>query len=162
MYSLSGQCLKYISQLVSSPGFQACVPFSLLLSASAAYKTLVLDATRTGNYTYLNNLVAYSSSPSPSPQECDNNYTHYYEQISAKANCAAELGGSTSAKAVAKQAQRGLGNYQVMRTASSFVNPKTGRYCYIEALASDRPDDLYLWMLAAGNMYVLLLCNAMY
>jgi hypothetical protein len=152
MYSLSGQCLKYISGLVASHEFKSCVPFSLLLSASAAYNTIVLDSIRTGIYTYINDLVAYSSDPSPSPEQCDANYTLYYKQISEKSHCATELGGSTNSKVVAKQAQRGLGNYQAMRTAASLLDPKTGVYCYLEAVASERPDDLYLWMLASGNM----------
>jgi len=71
--------------------------------------------------------------------------------MSDKTNCASELSGS-NAIAVAQAFQRGLGNYAAMRTAASLVNPKTGVYCYLEAVASERPDDLYLWQLPSGNM----------
>jgi hypothetical protein len=37
-----------------------------------------------------------------------------------------------------------------MREAAGLVDPDTGVYCYIEAKASGRPDDLYLWSIPAG------------
>lgn len=126
-----------------------CLPFSLLLSTSSAYKNQVSAATRTGNWTFLNELLAYTNSPQPSPPSCDQTFKSILTAFADKANCGTDLSGGL---AVAKQAQSGIGNYAVMRTASGLVNPNTGVYCYLEALANVKPDDMYLWMLPSGNM----------
>lgn len=146
--SMSTACYTYLLNLLKSADFISCLPFSLLLSASSAYKTQVSAATTTGNFTHLDLLIAYTVSPQPSAEQCDGNYTTYLAQISDKGNCGSDLVNS----AVAKQAQRGLGNYAVMRTAAGIVDPDTGVYCYLEAVASSNPADLYLWSLPAGNM----------
>lgn len=70
------------------------------------------------------------------------------DNIGSKANCAGDLGKSNVV--VAKEAQIGFGNYDVMRKAAGLVDPDTGIYCYLEAIASSQPDDLYLWALPAG------------
>lgn len=69
--------------------------------------------------------------------------------ISSKKACAADLAAKIP-NAVALEAKVGLGNYQIMREAAGLTDGRTGRYCYLEALAGDGPDDLYLWNLAAG------------
>ncbi|KAL1411413.1 hypothetical protein Q8F55_002369 [Vanrija albida] len=149
-YSLSQSCLEYVGTLIApSAQFMTCLPFSLLLSTSSAYKNRVQDATGTGNWTFLNELIAYSHSPQPSPQGCDQAFTSILTAFADRANCGNDLSGG---KAVAKQAQTGIGNYALMRTASGLINPSTGVYCYLEALANVKPDDMYLWMLPAGNM----------
>lgn len=134
--------------MAASEGFNTCLPFSLLLSSSASFKQQVQSAIATGNYTYLNTLLAYTSSPQPAPDTCDQNYTNYLKQLVDKSNCGSDM----ATKAVIKAARRGISNYAVMRTASSLLDPKTGRYCYLQAVASDKPDDLYLWMIPSGNM----------
>ncbi|TXT08992.1 hypothetical protein VHUM_02466 [Vanrija humicola] len=149
-YSLSQSCLEYVGTLIApSSKFMTCLPFSLLLSTSAAYKNQVLTTTRTGNWTFLNELLAYTNSPQPSPGSCDQTFQSILTAYADKANCGNDLSGGP---AVAKQAQTGIGNYAVMRTASGLINPNTGVYCYLEALANVKPDDMYLWMLPSGNI----------
>ena len=46
--------------------------------------------------------------------------------------------------------RNGLGNYEVMRGAGELVDPDAGEYCYLQATADGRPDDMYLWSIPAG------------
>jgi hypothetical protein len=64
-----------------------------------------------------------------------------------KDKCRADVNGKVPS---ALSASRGLGNAPVMREAAGLVDPDTGVYCYIEAKASEGPDDLYLWSIPAG------------
>jgi hypothetical protein len=68
------------------------------------------------------------------------------DAIGARANCQADLGGND---VVAQETKRGLATYQVLKQASALVNPN-GVYCYLEAVASSKPDDSYLWSIPAG------------
>lgn len=70
-YSLSSACLLYLTTLLTSTNFTSCLPFSLLLVTSATYSTLVTNSITAGNFTELNSLLAYVSSPQPSSAHCD-------------------------------------------------------------------------------------------
>lgn len=141
--------MMYLTNLLSNSTFVSCSPFSLLISTSSAYSGQVTSATSTGNYTYLNDLLAYSNSPQPGAQQCEEAYAAYRTALRDKANCGNDL---ADGKPVAGSASRGLGNYGVLRTAAALINPESGSYCYLEAVADARPDDLYLWSLPAGYM----------
>lgn len=147
--ALSQKCLYYLSNLIASPEFTACLPFSLLLSSSNGYKSEVATATKISDYTYLNDLLAYVNSPQPSSERCDQLFASYLPQFQDDANCGKDVAQRVP---TARQARRGIGNYAVMREAAGIINPSTGVYCYLEAIASPRPDDLYLWMMPSGNM----------
>lgn len=67
--------------------------------------------------------------------------------LTSKSNCASDISKNVP---VAIKTKWGVGNYQVMREAESLINKDTGVFCYIEAVASERPDDLYLWGLPGG------------
>jgi hypothetical protein len=67
--------------------------------------------------------------------------------MGGKSNCQADI---AAKKIVALEAKIGVGTYAVVRQAENLIDPDTGVYCYLEALASDRPDDLYLWSLPQG------------
>jgi hypothetical protein len=45
----------------------------------------------------------------------------------------------------------GFQYYDLMQEAACLVDRQTGTYCYLEAMADQRPDDAYLWMLPGGN-----------
>jgi hypothetical protein len=64
-----------------------------------------------------------------------------------KKNCAADLKARNPS---AIEVRNGLGNYEVMRKAGELVDPDQGEYCYLQAAAAGRPDDMYLWALPAG------------
>lgn len=146
---LSPHCLLFISNMLQSSDFLACLPFSLLLSSSNRYRSQVATATKTGNYTFINDLIAYVHSPQPSSQTCDQRFSTYLSDFKKNDNCGKDLAQRIP---LALTSSRGLGNYAVMREAAGIVNPSTGVYCYLEAIASPKPDDLYLWMLATGAM----------
>ncbi|WVQ99582.1 hypothetical protein IAU59_006718 [Kwoniella sp. CBS 9459] len=145
--SLSSGCMIYLSSLLSTSTFLSCLPFSLLLTTSAGYSKILSTALSTGNYTTLNNLISYTASPLPSGGECESYISDVMSSFSNKANCGTDL---SAKKAVALEAKNGIGNYGVMREAEGLVDESTGKYCYLEAVASGRPDDLYLWGLASG------------
>jgi hypothetical protein len=67
--------------------------------------------------------------------------------LEGKSNCQTDI---TAEKVVALETKTGIGNYGVMREVEQLTNPDSGVYCYLEALAADRPDDLYLWSIPAG------------
>ncbi|KIR33918.1 hypothetical protein I352_04004 [Cryptococcus deuterogattii MMRL2647] len=145
--SLSSSCMLYLTSLVSSETFLYCLPFSLLLTTSTAYSSIVAKALASHNYTTLNDLVAYTSSPQPSIDQCETYMYGVMTALTSKSNCASDISKNVP---VAVKTKWGVGNYRVMREAESLVNEDTGVFCYIEAVASKRPDDLYLWGLPGG------------
>ncbi|WVQ80808.1 hypothetical protein IAT38_002915 [Cryptococcus sp. DSM 104549] len=145
--SLSSSCMIYLASLVSSSTFLSCLPFSLLLTTSTAYSSLVARSLSSGNYTTLNELIAYTANPQPSGGECESYMQGVAGALAGKANCAADVSGKVP---VAMKAKLGVGNYAVMKEAEALVNATSGRYCYLEAIASERPDDMYLWGLPGG------------
>ncbi|GMK55232.1 hypothetical protein CspeluHIS016_0202880 [Cutaneotrichosporon spelunceum] len=147
--SLSNECMSYLTNLISNSTFLSCLPFSLLLQTSNSYRTQLNDARSSGNYSYLNELIAYASSPAPESEACDQAFAEFAEAVKDRTNCGSDL---SRGMPVARQARRGLSNYAAVRTAVGLVNPDTGSYCYLEAVASERPDDAYLWQLPMGNM----------
>lgn len=148
-YSLSSSCLLYLTNLLPAANFTSCLPFSLLLTTSTSYSTLVTDSITSSNLTDLDSLLAYVSSPQPSPNECDAFMAAALSDIGEKSNCGADLA-ARPVNAVANEAQNGIGNYKLMREAAAMTDPETGVYCYLEAVSSSKPDDLYLWSLPAG------------
>ncbi|KAK8864500.1 hypothetical protein IAR55_001750 [Kwoniella newhampshirensis] len=148
-HALSSQCMVYLASLLSSASFLSCLPFSLLLTTSSAYSTLVTTALQSGNYSTLNDLMAYTSSPQPSPQQCSSYMTGVMSSLISKSNCGIDLNSGVN---VAKEAKLGIGNYEVMRVAESLKDETDGNgvYCYLQALKEERPDDLYLWQLPGG------------
>ncbi|ODN94197.1 hypothetical protein L198_05048 [Cryptococcus wingfieldii CBS 7118] len=144
---MSSSCMTYLTSLVSSSTFMACLPFSLLLTTSSAYATLVSTALSSGNYTHLNELVGYTSSPQPSSDTCESYMEGVMTALTSKSNCASDI---SSNLAVVKKTKLGVGNYKVMKEAEALVDTDTGSYCYLEAIASEKPDDLYLWGLPGG------------
>lgn len=146
-YSLSHSCLTYLTSILPSTLFQSCLPLSLLLTTSTSYSTLLSDAITSSNFTTLNNLISYTSSPQPDSAQCDDYFSGILKAMSDKNNCAADLASRTP---IAMTTRYGVGNYQVIREASGLTDPTTGKWCYLEAVADERPDDLYLWSIPAG------------
>lgn len=112
---------------------------------------MLSTAATSGNYTTLNTLMAYVTSPQPSSEECDEFLTEAYWNMGSKnSGCQADL----NKRSAAVDARLGLGSAGLMRRAAGLRNPDNGKWCYLEAVASTRPDDLYLWSLPAGISYV--------
>ena len=144
-YSLSSPCLLYLSSVLTSSTFTTCLPLSLLLTTSTSYSTMIAHALTTSDFSALNALIAYTSSTG----DCDAYFSGVLSAIGTKANCAVDLSVKTG-NAVAEETRTAVGNYRLVREASAITDPDTGVYCYLEAVASDRPDDLYLWSLPSG------------
>lgn len=149
-YALSDSCLLYLTSTLSSATFQSCLPFSLLLTTSTSYASLLSSSRSKGDLETLNQLLAYTSSPQPGSETCDQYFSGVLSGLNAKSNCAADLAKGTVAKGIGKEVQAGIGNYKLMREASALADPDTARYCYLQAVASPTPDDLYLWSLPSG------------
>ena len=149
-YAMSDSCLLYLTSILSSDTFQSCLPFSLLLMTSTSYASLLSTSRSSGDLATLNQLVAYTSSPQPSSEQCDNYFSGVITALKAKNNCAADLAKGSPARGIAKEVQAGVASYKLMREASALTDPDTGGYCYLQAVASPTPDDLYLWSLPAG------------
>ncbi|CAK9781142.1 hypothetical protein CC85DRAFT_282482 [Cutaneotrichosporon oleaginosum] len=147
--SLSGECMSYLTNLLSNSTFLSCLPFSLLLQTSNSFRSQLNAAVGSGNFSYINDLIAYASSPAPDAETCDRVFAGYAEAVKERAHCGNDLNNGIP---VARQARRGLGNYAAVRTAVGLVNPDSGSYCYLEAVATERPDDAYLWQLPMGNI----------
>lgn len=151
-YALSDSCLLYLTSVLSSTTFKSCLPFSLLLTTSSSFASLLSDSLEAGNLTTINELIAYTSSPGLGSDTCDQYFSGVLSALSSKSNCAADLGKGMTNTAIAKEAQAGVGNYKLMRQASVIVDPDTGKYCYLQAVASSTPDDLYLWSIPSGTL----------
>jgi hypothetical protein len=145
-YALSRPCLLHLTALLSSPTFASCLPFSLLLTTSTSFASLLAAAPADG-YATLNALLAYVASPQPSGAQCDAFLADAAREMAEKGRCDADLRARVPS---ALEAQSGLGNAGVMRGAAGLRDPDTGAWCYLEAVASSRPDDLYLWALPSG------------
>lgn len=146
-YALSDSCLLYLSTILRSPMFTSCLPFSLLLTTSTSYSTMLQAATASGDYTALNQLLSYVANPQPSAAQCDTYFSGLLRDFNGKNNCGADV---AAHKATAMLARDGISSYTVTRAAARLVNPDTGKFCYLDAVSASRPDDLYLWSLAAG------------
>jgi hypothetical protein len=87
------------------------------------------------------------TSPQPSSGACDDYMSAAYAKMGEKnTGCTADL----TKRGSAVDARMGLGSAGMMRKAAGLRNPDTGSWCYLEAVASERPDDLYLWSLPTG------------
>lgn len=148
-YSLSDNCLDFMTSFLTNSLFTTCLPLSLLLTTSTSYRQLVISAPNDA-YETLNNLIAYTTSPQPSSSQCDDYFASLAKAIGDKKNCGADLNGGIKANPVATDTRRGLGNYKVVREASALKDPQSGEYCYLQALGDSKPDDMYLYSLPAG------------
>ena len=145
-YALSDACLIYLGTLIKSPEFISCLPFSLLLSTSSSYSSLLTNSLAAANLTTLNELVAYAASPALGSDTCDAYMAGVATDLSAKGNCGTDIRNKV---AVGVDIWRGVGNDAVMRAAAGLEDAQ-GRYCYLDAVTRSGPDDLYLWSLPAG------------
>lgn len=145
-YSLSNDCLLFISTFLTSSLFHSCLPLSLLLTTSTSFGDLIKEGPN-DNYTTLNNLIAYTNSPKPGSKACQDYFAGLETSFGEKKHCAADLRDRNPS---AIEVKNGLGDYEVMRRAGELVDPDRGEYCYLQATADGRPDDMYLWSLPAG------------
>ncbi|ORY32781.1 hypothetical protein BCR39DRAFT_521504 [Naematelia encephala] len=146
---LTTNCISYLTNLLSTPLFLSCLPFSLLLTTSTSYATLLATAISTGDYTDLNILLSYVASPQPNTTQCQTYMDSLVGELGNKGQCGSDLA-KTPIDPVAEETRVGLGNYKVMREAAGLVSQESGKYCYLEAVSNQTPDDLYLWSVPAG------------
>ncbi|WVW84023.1 hypothetical protein I302_106051 [Kwoniella bestiolae CBS 10118] len=143
--ALSTGCLTYLTSLLSSSDFQDCLPFSLLLSTSSSYSSMVSSAKSTENYDKLNNLISYTSSSAM--DQCDSYFTSISSSLASNKNCGTDLQNKNQ---VVKDTKVAIGNYKLLKDLSGLVDEDTGVYCYLQGVRGERPDDAYLWSLGGG------------
>ncbi|CED82304.1 hypothetical protein [Phaffia rhodozyma] len=137
--NLSMSCLDSFASFLTSSTFQACRPFSLL-STSSAFNQLIrsdLDSTTA--------VVRSTLDESIDGNECESYLNDVGKNL--RKGCQSDL---DKGNAIVNQALIGLGAYQMMRNASALLT-SSGAYCFVEALASAEPDDLYYWSLYTGS-----------
>jgi len=92
-------------------------------------------------------LIAYTNNPKPGSAACRDYFAGLETSFGEKKHCVADLKARNPS---AVEVRNGLGNYEVMRGAGELVDPDAGEYCYLQATADGRPDDMYLWSIPAG------------
>ncbi|WWC62094.1 uncharacterized protein I303_104684 [Kwoniella dejecticola CBS 10117] len=151
--SLSSSCMVYLTTLLSTQEFISdCLPFSLLLTTSTSYSSLLSSSIQSGNFTTINNLISYTSSPGAEDGgdgsgKCEEYMNTVESALTSNKNCGTDLSNKNQ---VVKQTKNSLGNYKLIKEVSALVDEDTGVYCYLQAVRSKRPDDAYLWNLPSG------------
>jgi hypothetical protein len=137
----SDSCPSLFRSLRASQQFQSCLPLSLLLSSSSAF----LQVER--NITQLSRLLDASCA---APANCTTVMGLIAEQLQSADGCASDL---AAGNALAAKALVGLRAYDVMREVGCLVNPATGAYCFVQALApAAPPGNAYLYQLASPGV----------
>nr|XP_019011066.1 uncharacterized protein I206_04374 [Kwoniella pini CBS 10737]OCF49847.1 hypothetical protein I206_04374 [Kwoniella pini CBS 10737] len=146
--SLTNGCMIYLTTLLSTEEFiYDCLPFSLLLTTSTSYSTLLSNSIQLNNFTNINNLISYTSNNNNS-ERCENYIKIIEDNLNSNKNCGIDL--NQNKNQVIKQTKNSLGNYKLIKKISNLINEETGIYCYLENVKSKRPDDAYLWNLPSG------------
>ncbi|KAL7416472.1 hypothetical protein BDY24DRAFT_234858 [Mrakia frigida] len=136
--NLTSACLEYFAYFLSSQSFQACRPFSFLFSSSSAFSSI---ASRDN----LTDITAVVQATLNSSSSCESLMVGMGTSLGSR--CQADL---LAGVPIAKEALTGFQTFAMMKEASALVSSDSGAYCYVEALASDEPADLFLWNLYTG------------
>ncbi|GJN89247.1 hypothetical protein Rhopal_002226-T1 [Rhodotorula paludigena] len=137
----STSCPSFFATFLADPTFQACAPFSLLLTTSKAF----FQAQRSpqGLLPYV--LDASCSAP---PTDCSTLMSSYARQIQLKNTCAQDL---ERGNPLAVEALEGFQSYDLMREAGCLRNNETDAYCFADASANPDPSNLYFYYLPEGT-----------
>ncbi|KAF8068795.1 hypothetical protein FPV67DRAFT_1356278, partial [Lyophyllum atratum] len=136
----SASCFNFFSNMTNAATFRSCRPLSLLLDSSSAF----IDAQT--NLTLLNSVVWGTCNTNTAREQCVANMGWFAETL--KTACAQDL---TDRNAMAVSTLTDLQAYSVMRDAGCLTDPTTNTYCYLNAVRSPTPSDLYFYGLPLGN-----------
>ncbi|KAH8828986.1 hypothetical protein DL96DRAFT_1462540 [Flagelloscypha sp. PMI_526] len=133
-------CLNFFNNMTSTTPFRTCRPFSLLLDSSAA----MLEAQT--NLSLTNSIVWGTCNAPQSEDQCQTNMNWFQSELQKQ--CGEDLeGGNANARTTLMALQA----FSVMHDAACLVDPNTNAYCYLEAVRSTNPSDLYYYMIALGT-----------
>ncbi|EJU02452.1 hypothetical protein DACRYDRAFT_22092 [Dacryopinax primogenitus] len=134
-------CINFFNTFIQNVTFRACRPFGMLMSSSQQFQA------DQSNLTILTAVVGGTCATDMSPSDCGAVMDWHAEQIALGGNCGQDL---NAGAALAVTALEGFRSYRMMRTAGCLQNPVTNAYCYVEAVASLLPNDLYFWVASLG------------
>lgn len=134
-------CPNFIQEFISTPSFQSCMPFSLLLQTSDSFfeaqkssllLTETLDAACSADFAACSNYLSVVATNLTSILNCRDDYA---------------LGNPTVV-----QALNGLLAYPTLFQASCLHNPSTSAYCAVDAFTNtSSPTDSYVYYLPLGT-----------
>ncbi|KAI0828669.1 hypothetical protein BC628DRAFT_1428929 [Trametes gibbosa] len=132
-------CQSFFTNMTETQPFRSCRPFSLLVSDSNAF------IKSQGNVSLLNTIVWGTCNTVPSADQCAANMAWFADTI--KDQCKGDISANNP---IVQDAVAGLEAYAVMRAAACQINAEKNTYCYVDAVQSTHPSDLYLYQLALG------------
>ncbi|KAH9852263.1 hypothetical protein C2E23DRAFT_731024 [Lenzites betulinus] len=133
-------CQTFFTNMTVSQAFRSCRPFSLLVSDSDAF-----IKQSQGNVSLLNTIIWGTCNTVTSSDQCSSNMAWFADNI--KTQCKGDISANNP---IVQDAVAGLEAYDVMRAAGCQINADTNTYCYLDAVQSTHPSDLYLYQLALG------------
>ncbi|KZO94224.1 hypothetical protein CALVIDRAFT_539268 [Calocera viscosa TUFC12733] len=134
-------CVNFFNTFIQNVTFRACRPFGMLMSSSQQFQAAQ------DNLTTLTAIVGGTCVTDMSADQCGEVMDWHAEQIALDGNCGLDI---DAQEALAVTALEGFRSYRMMRTAGCLLNPVSSAYCYVEAVASLLPNDLYYWVTALG------------
>ncbi|KZT60956.1 hypothetical protein CALCODRAFT_428519 [Calocera cornea HHB12733] len=134
-------CVNFFNTFIQNVTFRACRPFGMLMSSSQQFQAAQ------ANLTQLTAIVGGTCATDMSAAACGEVMDWHAAQIAQDGNCGADI---AAQEALAVTALEGFRSYRMMRAAGCLVNAATHAYCYVEAVASLLPNDLYFWVAALG------------
>ncbi|KZV99442.1 hypothetical protein EXIGLDRAFT_605737 [Exidia glandulosa HHB12029] len=133
-------CRDFFITFTQSKAFRPCRSFGLLFANSRAFFQAQ------SNLTLMNSIMWGTCNTKLSLDTCTSTMTSLATQLKSSA-CTADL---RAGNALALAALVGFSNYALYREAGCIVNPRSNSYCYLEALASSSPNDVYMYNLPLG------------
>ncbi|GAA5972521.1 hypothetical protein JCM8115_003150 [Rhodotorula mucilaginosa] len=138
----STACPSFFATFLADPTFQACAPFSLLLTTSTGF----FQAERSPSSLLPHVLDASCSAASL--DTCTNLMDSLARKLKLQNTCAKDL---SLGNPLVAEALDGFNNYRLMRSAGCQRSNSTGNYCFADAATKEDPSDLYLYYLAEGT-----------
>jgi len=135
-------CVAFFNTFVQNVTFRACRPFGLLLSSSQQFQE------DQSNLTTLTAVVGGTCDTDMDAESCVEVMDWHAQEIMNPDTCGQDIEDKES---LAVTALEGFRAYRMMRQAGCLINPVTEAYCYVEAVASLLPNDLYFWTTAIGT-----------
>ncbi|KWU43078.1 hypothetical protein RHOSPDRAFT_35337 [Rhodotorula sp. JG-1b] len=137
----STACPSFFATFLADPTFQACAPFSLLLTTSTGF----FQAERSPTSLLPHVLDASCSAPADT---CINLMDSLARKLKLQNTCAKDL---SLGNPLVAEALDGFNNYRLMRSAGCQRSNSTRNYCFADAATKEDPSDLYLYYLPEGT-----------
>ncbi|TFK38075.1 hypothetical protein BDQ12DRAFT_120550 [Crucibulum laeve] len=132
----STSCFSFFNNMTNTLPFRTCRPFSLLQQSSSQF----LNAQQ--NLTLMNTLIWGTCNTTPSFDQCVSNMGWFADTL--KSACAQDLKDQNT---MAVDTLLALQAYGLMRNTACLSDPTTSTYCYLNAVSSSNPSDLYYYTL---------------